>query len=121
MAKDLNYYAALPYRISLYQSPEGGFVAEIVDLPGCLSQGDTADEAVAMINDARLCWLASALEHGDNIPEPAGALKYGGKVALRIPADMHRRIAERAARDGVSINTELVALLAEGLGATKAA
>ena len=121
MVKDLKYYEALPYRISLYQSPEGGFVAEIADLPGCLSQGETADEAVAMINDAKLCWLASALEHGDYIPEPAGASKFSGKVALRIPADMHRRIADRAARDGVSVNTELVALLAEGLGAAQAA
>lgn len=71
MKRELEYYAALPYPVALYQSDEGGYVTEIVDLPGCLSQGETADEALSMVNDAKLCWLASALEHGNKMPEPS--------------------------------------------------
>ena len=119
MKKDLSYYAALPYRIALYPAEEGGFVAEIADLPGCITQGDTAEDAIEMINDAKICWLSSALENADVIPEPATQAKYSGKIALRIPAALHKRVAEMAIKEGVSVNTQLIALLAESLGAIK--
>ncbi|NPV53166.1 MAG: hypothetical protein HPY71_06540 [Firmicutes bacterium] len=43
---------------------------EIPELPGCISQGDTVDEALAMINDAKKGWLEIALEDGRAIPQP---------------------------------------------------
>jgi predicted RNase H-like HicB family nuclease len=64
-------YMARPYRIELIPDrDEGGFVARVPDLPGCMSQGETADEAVEMIHDAMRGWLAVSLEHGDPVPEP---------------------------------------------------
>jgi antitoxin HicB len=41
---------------------------------------------------------------------------YSGKWQLRTPKLLHRRLAERAKREGVSLNTLAVTLLAEGLG-----
>ena len=41
---------------------------------------------------------------------------YSGKWQLRAPKSLHRRQAERAKREGVSLNTLAVTLLAEGLG-----
>ena len=47
---------------------EGGFVVSVPDLPGCVSNGDTFEDAWEMIQDAMEGWLQVALEHGDPIP-----------------------------------------------------
>ena len=61
--KDLNYYLSLPYRMELTpDKPEGDFVVSFPALPGCLSCGETIDEAINNGNDARLTWLEAALE-----------------------------------------------------------
>ena len=48
---------------------EGGYVVSVPELPGCVSEGDTFEEAVAMIEDAMQGWLEVALEYGDPVPE----------------------------------------------------
>ena len=52
------------------------------------------------------------------IPPPSvePAESYSGKWQLRAPKSLHRRLAERAKREGVSLNALAVTLLAEGLG-----
>ena len=72
--KDIDYYMSLPYSILLTPISEedgGGWLAEIPQLPGCMSDGETQQEALNMIEDARRLWLESSLAHGDPIPEPA--------------------------------------------------
>ena len=53
---------------------EGGYVASVPELPGCVSEGDTLEEALEMIQDAMEGWLHVAAEHGDPIPEKYKAL-----------------------------------------------
>lgn len=115
--KDLEYYLALPYRVVLHPAEEGGYVAEIPDLPGCLTQGETLEEAVSMIQDAKVCWLKSALEDGVEIPEPSEALnEYSGRLNIRIPKSLHRILAERAKQERVSLNQYINYQLARGVG-----
>ena len=45
--KNFEYYMSLPYRVVLEPSPEGGWVTSIPDLPGCLNQGETKEEALS--------------------------------------------------------------------------
>jgi antitoxin HicB len=69
----LNTYMALPYTIEIIpDEDEGGYVARIRELPGCLTQADTWEELSQMIEDAKRLWLESALAHSDPIPEPLG-------------------------------------------------
>ena len=71
MNKNTEYYMGLPYTLELWRTPdEGGWVVQVRELPGCVSQGETAEEALAMIQDAMQGWLDVALEMGDPIPEP---------------------------------------------------
>ncbi len=70
MRKDIGYYMSLPYTIILVPSSEGGYAVKIAELPGCISQGDSIEDAVKMIEDAKLCWLDAAIEDRLNIPEP---------------------------------------------------
>jgi antitoxin HicB len=66
----LEYYLNLKYPITLYPDAEGGYVAEIKDLPGCLTQGETLEETMNNINEARELWLETAYESNDEIPMP---------------------------------------------------
>jgi predicted RNase H-like HicB family nuclease len=60
---------ALRYRIELVPASDG-WGAIIPELPGCVAGGDTIEEALSMLADAKQGWFASALKHGDPVPEP---------------------------------------------------
>ena len=53
----------------------GGYLARVVELPGCLSDGETPEEAVRNVQDAILAWLEGAREMGIEIPTPLGSEK----------------------------------------------
>jgi predicted RNase H-like HicB family nuclease len=111
--KPLEYYLGLRYPVTLVPEAEGGYTATINDLPGCVSVGETAEEAMEMIEDARRLWLEVAYEHGDEIPLPSTEREYGGRVLVRMPPRLHRRLLEQAEAEGVSLNQHIVTLLVE--------
>ena len=49
----------------------GGFLATVPDLPGCMSDGETPEEAVINVQDAILAWQEAAEEMGRAVPEPS--------------------------------------------------
>ena len=51
----------------------GGFLAWVPDLPGCMSDGDTATEAVANVQAAIDEWIEEAVALGRPIPAPPGS------------------------------------------------
>ncbi len=68
--KDLNYYLSLPYPIELIPDEDGFWFARIPLLEGCMTNGDSREEALRMIDDAKMLWLETALQVGKTIPEP---------------------------------------------------
>ena len=56
------------YQVILTPGEDGGYDAEVPDLPGCFTYGDTVEDAVAMAADAAKTYVASLMEHGDPIP-----------------------------------------------------
>lgn len=111
--ESLDFYLERKYPVTLYPALEGGYVAEIKDLPGCVTQGETAEESVAEVEDARVLWIETAYEHGDDIPLPCTDTQYSGKTLLRMPRSLHQKLAEGAEREGISLNQHLVSLLSE--------
>lgn len=57
------------YLIIIHPDEDGGYWSEVPALPGCGSQGETVDEAVAMTRDAIAAYIASLKKHGEQIPE----------------------------------------------------
>ncbi len=106
--KDLNYYMSLPYRITVVREPGAGYFAKVEELPGCMTEGDTREEALTNIEDAMRGWIELALEDGNPIPEPATGDEYSGRILLRTPKSLHRELVERARREGVSLNQYIV-------------
>lgn len=48
---------------------EGGYTAYVPDLPGCVSEGKTLEEATSMIQEAMALYLESRGEHGWSLPK----------------------------------------------------
>lgn len=63
-------YLALPYTIRVTPEPSGGYVADVEELPGCITQAETREELREMVQDAMRGWIALKLEDGQPIPEP---------------------------------------------------
>ena len=70
LKEKLEYYMSLPYTIEVIPDPEGGYVAKVVELEGCITQADTWEELKEMIEDAKRSWLEVAIEEGFEIPVP---------------------------------------------------
>jgi len=69
--KTLDYYLSLPYPIVLiHDQADGTWYAKIPLLPGCMSDGETPDEAIRNVSEAKIAWLEVALEENDVIAEP---------------------------------------------------
>ncbi|MCY4569962.1 MAG: type II toxin-antitoxin system HicB family antitoxin [Candidatus Poribacteria bacterium] len=60
-----------PFLMSILPPEEGGgYLIEFPDLPGCMSDGETIEETIENGKDAVFCWIETAKEFGDEIPEP---------------------------------------------------
>lgn len=119
MTIDINSLLARQYRINIYplsSEDGGGWFAEIPDLPGCGSDGDTQADALKNIEDAKHEWIMTALELGRPIPKPSIRKdNYSGKILVRAPKSLHRALARQAEEQGVSLNQFIVYLLSKAL------
>jgi antitoxin HicB len=102
--KDLKYYLSLPYTIQITREDESTWFARVVELPGCMTEGDSPEEAADMIQDALAAWLEVALEDGRSIPEPQTTEAYSGRFVVRVPRTLHQQLVEAAEQEGVSLN-----------------
>jgi len=110
-------FASKDYPVLLHRDREGDYIAEIPDLPGCMTDARTKEEALREIEDAKRAWIAVALEKGMEIPEPRDLDgQPSGKILLRLPKSLHRSLWWEAEREGVSLNQSVVFLLTKAIG-----
>ena len=94
----------------LTEEEGGGWLATFPDLPGCMSDGETPEEALCNAAEAETAWLAAHQKWGKTKAEKPA------RLVARLPRSIHRDLQERANEEGVSINTLMVSLIAHGLG-----
>jgi antitoxin HicB len=71
LGKDIHYYMSLPYPVLLIPAPaDNTWYAKIPLLPGCMSDGETVEEALENLREAQELWLEVALEDAMEIPVP---------------------------------------------------
>jgi antitoxin HicB len=101
----------------LSEDDGGGYIAIVPDLPGCMSDGETMDEALHEVVDAIESWLSVAKEFGDPIPVPDGiAIDHVPRELIpRIPARLHAKLSIKAKQDGVSLDTLILNKLSEAV------
>ena len=110
--KTIKEYMRAPYRMEIDADPEeGGFVASYPDLPGCISCGETIEESIKNVQEAKRCWIETAMEDGVAIPDPETVKEYSGQFKLRIPKELHQSLALHSKQEGISMNQYCLYLL----------
>ena len=106
----LNY----PIEIRPLSSEEGGgYLLIYPDLPGCVADGETPDEAIRNGLDAAESWLKTAQEFGDPIPNPTEV--DVDALVSKTSRNLYIQLADRAMQEGLSVNELAVEYLTEGL------
>jgi antitoxin HicB len=104
MKGEVKTVLARPYTRELITNEDGTWFARIVEFPGCMTEGNTAEEAIGNLEDAMAAWVEIKIEDGDPIPAPLSTDQYSGKFLMRVPKTLHRELARRADLEGVSLN-----------------
>jgi predicted RNase H-like HicB family nuclease len=74
--------AALDFKVFLEPDEDGGYVVVCPSLPGCYSQGDTVEQALANIREAIELCLEDLQERGEPVPDPSNVL-IGSVIVTR--------------------------------------
>jgi len=107
MDKNFDYYMKLPYTMIVeFVADDTGdyYFSRVLELDGCMSHGDTREEAIINLWDAMEGWIETKLEMGHPIHEPAATDKASGKFTLRLPKSLHYKLTKEAEKEGVSLN-----------------
>ena len=100
----------------LTEAEGGGYLIEFPDLPGCMSDGDTIEEAIANGEDAKRCWIGAMRDAGRPIPPMPGqdmldqlmrdvittglAAQHRDAVPTAVPLEKHWVVVGPDAVDG---------------------
>lgn len=98
-----------------------GFLFTIPDLPGCMSDGETIEEAIENGRDAFYSVVSALSDMGREIPAPSlrpnsiSVPASSGKFIARIPKSLHAQMTARAKAEGVSFNALVISFLSAGM------
>lgn len=98
----------------LSEEDGGGFLITFPDLPGCMSDGESVEEAIVNGQDAFEQWVAVQREEKREMPVP-GAEAEAARFVQRLPRYIHQKLSDAARQEGVSVNTLVTTFVAEGL------
>ena len=64
------------YKIMLHRAPEGGYTVNVPALPGCITEGDTVEHAIAMAKEAIEIYIEELQSRGQEITDDTDILEY---------------------------------------------
>lgn len=105
-------YLALPDRLEIIPGEHNEYLVQYPELPGCVTQEQRLEDVPEIAREILAGWLELAIEDGFPIPLPEERPAYAGKLLVRMPCSLHRRLAERAHNESVSLNQYVVSILA---------
>jgi len=92
----------------------GGYLVEYPDIPGCMSDGATIEEAIVNGREALRDCLEVFKQSGRKIPRPS---REAAQWRQRLPRTLYSKLRKQAESEGVSINSLVTAIIAEAIGA----
>lgn len=99
-----------------WSEPDSAYLALCAEFPGLSAFGETPEQALSEMETALGLAIETYQEEGWELPPPLEQRSHSGQLRVRLPRALHARLAAQAQRDGVSLNTLIVAYLAEALG-----
>ena len=91
----------------------GGYLVEYPDIPGCMSDGETVEEAISNGREALRDCLEVFKESGRKLPKPS---IEAAQWRQRLPRTLYSKLTRQAETEGVSINSLVTAIIAEAIG-----
>ncbi len=114
--KTIDSYMGLEYPVA-YKKTEDGYEVWYPDFGryAIVSVNKRLSRAIKELEEGRKATTEFLLERGLEVPEPDEDLKenFSGRFMLRVPKDLHARLAREAHRNGVSLNSYIIHLLSE--------
>jgi len=107
------------YRITvrpLSKEEGSGYLVEYPEIPGCMSDGETVEEAIANGREALRDCLELFKESGRRVPQPG---IEAAQWRQRLPRTLYLKLTKQAKNEGVSINSLVTAIIAEAIGARR--
>ncbi len=99
----------------LAEEEGGGYLIAFPDLPGCMADGETIEDAITQAQDALEAYIKSCIANGDPVPPPSNPQNFSGQWRVRVPKSLHAALVMKAKQEGVSLNMLTATLLAEGI------
>ncbi len=106
----INDYITLPYSIVIKKINDEDseyYFASVEELDGCMTTGETAEEAYQNIYEAMEVWIETKLAAKEEVPCPVDT-SFSGKISLRIPKTLHKTLAFNAKKEGISLNQYMI-------------
>jgi predicted HicB family RNase H-like nuclease len=100
------------YRVT-WSEEDREYVALCTEFPSLSWLAESQELALKGVRDLVADAVKNMKANGDSIPVPFSSRKYSGRFMVRVPPEVHRRLAELAAEEGVSINRLVSARLAK--------
>lgn len=100
------------YRVT-WSGEDSEYVGLCAELPGLSWLADTPEKALKGIRDLVADVVLDLKANNEKVPEPVAGKDYSGKFTVRIPPEIHRKLAIQAAESGVSLNRFISAKLSQ--------
>lgn len=109
-------HPAYSFRL-IYSEEDEGYIATCPEFDGVSGIGANAAKALAEARVALELAVESYEAEGWPLPAPSALVQSSGQFRLRLPRSLHAQLAQRAADEGMSLNSYAACLIASGLGA----
>ncbi|MEO5971404.1 MAG: type II toxin-antitoxin system HicB family antitoxin [Bdellovibrionia bacterium] len=104
------------YEIKISWSDEDHcFIARVPELPGCMTDGETEEEALRNAKEAICSYLEALKSEGKAIPPSISSKSFSGTFPIRITPELHRSLAITAALEKISLNKLIVKIVSENI------
>ncbi len=91
------------YRVT-WSDEDNEYVGLCAEFPSLSWLAPTPEDALRGIRQSVVDVVADMQVNGEEVPEPIAVRQYSGKFMVRIPPELHRRLAIEASEAGVSLN-----------------
>ena len=109
MVREVDKYT---YRVTWSEEDEE-FVGLCAEFQSLSWMADSPENALKGIRKVVRSTVKDMESSGENVPSPIAIRNYSGKFMVRVPPDIHRKLAVKAAESGVSLNRVASAMLAQ--------
>lgn len=94
-----------------WSNEDDAYIARCLEFPSLAAHGPSPELALAELRAVVVSVVEDLSLSGEVVPKPLGSRDYSGKLVLRLPKNVHRDVAIRAAEEGVSLNQFLLSKL----------